>query len=121
MDDLILPTSSAPRQSMHLALSPNGRALEAEAELRYLPAPDLLFLTIRDAGSGELLVNQIPLICSYGELNDLLLPFSYLRGGKGLGSLFVLRAVDAPSTPDPSRDNLSEFRVVWGDTYPAPV
>ena len=54
---------------------------------------------------------------SYGEVNDLLLPFRHLRGGKGLGSLFCLRGTDEPSTADPAEGNLTEFVIVWSDTY----
>ena len=57
------------------------------------------------------------LILLQKEINDLLLPFRHLRKGKGLGSLFCLRAVDEPSTPDPSEGNLNEFQVLFGDTY----
>jgi len=66
---------------------------------------------------GEMLVNQIPLICSYKYLNDLLLPFRHLRDGKGMGSLFCLRNTDQPKTADPAKGNLMEFQVLWGDTW----
>ena len=52
-------------------------------------------------------------------MNDLLLPFRYLREGQGLGSLFVIRDTDEPSTTDPAKGNLTEFRVLFGDTYDA--
>ena len=83
-----------------------------------LPAAGQWFVSIRDHSSSELLVNMIPLICSYGEVNDLLQPFRHLRDGKGLGSLFCLRGTDEPSTPDPAGRNLSEFQVIWSDTNP---
>ena len=50
-------------------------------------------------------------------VNDLLLPFRHLRGGTGIGTLFVLRAVDEPETADPAGETLLEFNVLWGDTY----
>jgi hypothetical protein len=43
--------------------------------VQYLSAPDLWVISVWDHAASVLLVNQIPLICSYGELNDLLLPF----------------------------------------------
>ena len=58
----------------------------------------------------------MPLICSYGELNDLLLPFRWLREGAGIGSLFVLRNTDEPSSVNPAKGNLTEFQALWGDT-----
>jgi hypothetical protein len=54
---------------------------------------------------------------TYGVVNDLLLPFRHLRGGTGIGTLFVLRAVDEPETADPAGETLLEFNVLWGDTY----
>ena len=86
-------------------------------ELRYLPAPDRWVASIWDHAGGELLVNMIPLICSYGQVNDLLAPFRHLRNGKGLGSLFCLRGTDEPSTPDPAGGNLAEFQVILSDTF----
>ena len=115
----LLPTTEAPRHVFLLELAPDGLSLHARLELRYLPAPSQWFLSIWDQTTDTLLVNQIPLICSYGQINDLLAPFRYLRQGRGLGSLFVLKNTDEPSTPDPSEHNLSEFLILWGDTFDA--
>ena len=117
MTGYVLPLTSDPWQVSTLDLVIDGEEFHAQVEIRYLPAPDQWYVSIRDHASGELLVNMVPLICSYGEVNDLLLPFRHLRDGRGLGSLYCLRAVDEPSTPDPAGDNLDEFLVVWGDTY----
>ena len=78
---------------------------------------DQWVISIWDHATDTLLNNQIPLICSYGQINDLLEPFRYLREGRGLGSLFVLKNTDEPATPDPAERNLSEFMVLWGDTF----
>ena len=104
-------------QVMTLDLEIDGEPFHAQTEIRYLPAADRWFLSIRDHSTGELLVNQIPLVCSYGWLNDLLLPFRHLRNGAGIGSLFCLRNTDAPSTPDPANRNLTDFQVLFGDTF----
>ena len=61
-------------------------------------------------------MNQVPLICSYGELNDLLLSYRYIRDGAGIGSLFVLRNNDEPSASDPAKGSLTEYVLLWGDT-----
>ncbi len=79
--------------------------------------PGRWYVSIWDHAGGELLVNMIPLVCSYGEVNDLLLPFRHLRGGKGQGSLMCLRGTDVPSSADPAGTNLSEFRLLWSDRY----
>ena len=113
----ILPLTEDPWQVFTLDTAIDGEAFHAQVEIRYLPAPDRWYLSIRDHASGEMLVNQIPVICSYGSINDLLLPFRHLRGGQGLGSLFCLRGTDEPGTRDPGEGNLTEFTVLWCDSY----
>ena len=113
----ILPTTEAPRHVFLLDVAPDGIALQARIEIRYLPAPDQWVISIWDHATDTQLINQIPLICSYGQINDLLEPFRYLRDGRGLGSLFVLKNTDEPATQDPAEHNLSEFMVLWGDTF----
>ena len=117
MSGYILPLTTDPWQVMTLDVVIDGEEFHAQVEVRYLPAPDQWVVSIWDHSSGELLVNMISLICSYGEVNDLLLPFRCLRGGKGLGSLICLRGTDEPSTQDPTGTNLNEFQLIWTDTY----
>ena len=112
----ILPLTEDPWQVFTLDLTIDGEAFHAQIEIRYLPAPDQWVLSIWDHALGEMLVNQIPLICSYEQLNDLLLPFRHLREGKGMGSLFCLRPGGRNSKElDPEKGNLTEFQVLWGD------
>ena len=113
----ILPLTEDPWQAFTLDLTIDGEPFHAQAEIRYLPAAGRWFLSIWDHSSGELLVNQIPVVCSYELVNDLLVPFRHLRDGKGLGSLFCLRNTDAPTTPDPAEGNLTEFQILLGDTF----
>ena len=117
MTGYLLPLTLDPWQVMTLDLSLDGEEFHAQVELRYLPAPNQWFVSIWDHSGSELLVNMIPLICSYGEVNDLLQPFRHLREGRGIGSLFCLRGTDEPSTTDPSAVNLTQFQLVWSDTY----
>ena len=112
-----LPLTEDPRQVFTVDLTIDGAAFHARVEVRYLSAPDQWVISIWDNASSELLVNQIPLICSYGELNDLLLPFRYLRGGAGMGSLFVLRNTDEGDAADPTKGNLMQFSLLFGDTF----
>ena len=112
---ILLPTTEDARQMFSLSMTLEGDPFEARFELRYFPAPDRWMVSLWDHASGELLANQIPLICSYGEVNDLFAPFRHLRGGKGLGSLWVMRAVDAPDTPDPAETTLKQFNIIYGN------
>ena len=110
-----LPLTSSPRQVMTLNVILDGEPMQAQIEIRYLPAPDQWFFSLWDHGTGELLVNMIPLICSRGEVNDLLLPFRHLREGKGVGSLICLRAGEETAKPDPAWESLREFELIWSD------
>ena len=110
-----LPLTSSPRQVMTLNVTLDGQPMQAQIEIRYLPAPDQWFFSLWDHGTGELLVNMIPLICSRGEVNDLLLPFRHLREGKGVGSLICLRAGEETAKPDPAWESLREFELIWSD------
>ena len=116
MSGYLLSLTLDPWQVMTLDVVIDGEEFHAQVELRYLPGPDQWVVSIWDHSSSELLVNMIPLVCSYGEANDLLSPFRFLRGGKGLGSLICLRGTDEPSTTDPTGKNLAEFQLLWSDT-----
>ena len=116
MSGYLLSLTLDPWQVMTLDVVIDGEEFHAQVEIRYLPAPDQWVVSIWDHSSSELLVNMIPLVCSYGEVNDLLVPFRFLRGGKGLGSLICLRGTDEPSTQDPTGTNLNEFQLLWGDS-----
>ena len=113
----LLPLTEDPRQVFTVDLSIDGTAFHARVEIRYLSAPDRWVLSFWDNASSELLVNQIPLVCSYGMINDLLLPFRHWRNGAGMGSLFVLRNTDEGDAADPAKGNLSGFTVLFGDTF----
>ena len=112
-----LPRTNDPRQVFTVDVTDDSVALHARVELRYLSAPDQWVISIWDNASSVLLINQIPLVCSYGELNDLLLPYRYIRDGAGLGSLFVLRNKDESVAANPSKDSLTDFSLLWGDTF----
>ena len=117
MMEYILPLTNDSRQVMTMDLSIDGEGFRARIEVRYLPAPDVWVISVWDDSTGELLINQVPLVCSYGFVNDLARPFRHLREGKGIGSLFVIRAVDEPTTTDPGEGNLTEFKVLFGDRW----
>ncbi len=110
-----LPLTSAPRQVMTFSAEIGGEPFQAQIEIRYLPAADQWFFSLWDHAAGQLLVNMIPLICSRGEINDLLLPFRHLRNGKGAGSLICLRASGETSAPDPAKGTMTDFCLLWGE------
>ncbi len=117
MNGYLLPVTSDPWQVFTLDVEIDGEEFHAQMELRYMPDANQWFVSIWDHAAGELLVNMIPLVCSYGEPNDLLRPFRHLRNGKGVGSLLCVRGTDEPSTRDPEENNLAEFQLLWSDTF----
>ena len=117
MDYIILPVTAAPYQVLYLPVSPEGNAFLAKVELRWLGAPGRWFLSVSDAVTGELYVNQIPLICSCSILNDLFGPFRWRFQGSGLGSFFCLKQGETPAQADPGRENLTEYTLLWGDRF----
>ena len=118
MNAYSLPLTSDPWQVFTTDVNIDGVDFHAQIGIRYLPAPDQWVISIWDHSTGELLVNMIPLICSCGEMNDLLEPFRHLREGKGAGCLLCLRGTEEPSTGDPAGGNLTEFRLLFLDERP---
>ena len=113
----ILPVTDDARQVFTLDMTIDGAAFQARIEIRFLYEPWVWVISIWNNAPGELMVNQIPLVCSYGEINDLLAPFRHLRDGAGMGSLFVLKNTDQPGSVDPDRYTLTNFNVLFGDTF----
>ena len=113
----ILPVTDDARQVFTLDMTIDGAAFQARIEIRFLYEPWVWVISIWNNATGELMVNQIPLVCSYGEINDLLAPFRHLRDGAGMGSLFVLKNTDQPGSVDPDRYTLTNFNVLFGDTF----
>jgi len=116
MDPILLPYTSDPYQIHLFPVSPNGHAFQCKFSLRYLPAPDIWIFSIGNALTGEEYVRQIPLICSYGALTDLLAPFQYLFSGDGLGCLYCFTKAEEADTVNPSENNLSQFHILWTDS-----
>lgn len=113
----LIPLTHDPWQIFTLDLVIDGEVFHAQIEIRYMPAVGRWFVSIWDHSSSTLLVNQIPLCCSVNDLNDLLAPFRFVRNGKGLGSMFCIRSADENPASDPSENDLTEYKLLWGDTY----
>ena len=113
----ILPVTDDARQVFTLDMTIDGAVFQARIEIRFLYGPWVWVISIWNNATGELMVNQIPLVCSYGEINDLLAPFRHLRDGAGMRSLFVLKNTDQPGSVDPDRYTLTNFNVLFGDTF----
>jgi len=110
----VLPLTNDPYQVFTADVAPDGTPLHARIEIRCLSAPGRWVVSIFDHAAATLLVNQAPLVVSGGFPLDLLVPFRHLRGGKGIGSMFLLPGGDA-AAGDPGKGNLAEYTLLYGD------
>ena len=99
-------------QIFTLTIDPDGYSLRARVELRYLNEPQHWYISIFNAANGEAICRYVPVIASYGMLNDLMEPFHH----KHIGSIYCVPVVAKPSSTNPGLKNLGEFEIVWGDT-----
>jgi len=108
----IEPIEDSLYQSIIVTLPIGDEGVRVDFELRYMEKTDLWYMTVTDLQTKESYLRYVPLIASYnGKLNNLWLPFSHKR----IGDLVCVPLSDNPSTENPSKDNLSEFAIVWGD------
>ena len=110
----VLPLTDDPYQVFTTDVAPDGTPLHARIEIRHLRAVNRWVISIFDHAAATLLVNQIPLVASGGFPLDLLYPFRHLRGGKGIGSMFLLCGGDTGAR-DPGKGNLGEYTLLYGD------
>ena len=109
----VLPLTNDPYQVFTTDVAPDGTPLHARIEIRHLGAPGRWVVSIFDHAAATLLANQVPLAVSAGFPLDLLYPFRHLRGGKGIGSMFLLRDGDTGAR-DPGKGNLAEYTLLYG-------
>lgn len=114
----VLPLTNDPYQVFTTDVAPDGTPLHARIEIRYLAAAGRWVVSIFDHAAATLLANQVPLAVSAGFPLDLLYPFRHLRGGKGIGSMFLLRGGDIGAR-DPGKENLAEYTLLYGDELSA--
>ena len=98
-------------QSIEMMIPIDGEQRRVFTELRYLEATEKWYLTMVDAESGESYFRYVPIISCYDEMNNLVLPFSY----KGIGIVFCIAMVDNAGSVNPTKDNMNQFAVIWGD------
>lgn len=87
--------------------------LRLRFEIRYLNEPGLWCLSLFNLQTGEACCRYVPLIASYGAVNNLLEPFAY----KKMGCLAVIPLVEKPQSENPGLNNLNEFEIVWGESF----
>ena len=116
----VLPLTNDPYQVFTLDTTIDGEPFRARFEVRYLSAPEAWVISLWDHATEEQLAGPIPLVASFGQVNDLFRPFRHLREGKGIGSLMCLSADSSESSDgagNPGPENLTEYKTLFGDTY----
>ncbi len=112
MEPIALPlNSTAEKQIIDLNITPNGTAVSLRVTVSYFRHTDRWYMTVEDASSGECMASFIPLIASGDKYNDLMGQL----GHKGIGSVFCVPLTDDHETPDPAKDTLTDFEVIWMD------
>ena len=107
----IKPDSGYLQQSVIMNLPVGGDTYRTNLEIMYAEKTDNWLVSLYDVQTGKAFIENVPLVASYGKYNNLWASYRY----KGIGRLYCVPISDAPSTPDPTKDNLSEFYIVWSD------
>jgi len=109
---LVEPIEDSLYQAITMNLQIGEDTKRVSLELRYMEKTDLWYMSLYDLQTDEIYLSYVPLLASYGgKYNNLWKPFSY----KEIGFLVCYPKSDSPTTENPSKDNLSEFEIVWGD------
>ena len=99
-------------QSIIMNLTVWGTTKRVALDFKYLEKTDKWYVSLTDVQTSEVYLMNVPVLCSYGDIaNNLWEPY----WSKGIGMFCCFPNVAAPSTVDPSKDNLNEFLFVWGD------
>lgn len=108
---LVEPVEDSLFQGLNMDLPFGEETKRVSLELLYMEFIETWVMTLTDLNTNEVYFRSVPLLASYGEINDLWKPFSY----KGIGMFYCIPKGEHPSTENPSKDNLNEFYLIWGD------
>lgn len=110
MADQIIPLDSAPNQSFKVTVNVDGKLISLGVTLRYNEAADYWTMTLTD-GSGNLLLDSIPLLTGGFPAANILGQYAHL----GIGSALIANASGVQSPDYPSNQDLgSDFLLIWG-------
>lgn len=107
----IVPLSSAPDQSLAVALNVDGGIVSLQLRVRFNEIAGYWVLTIKDR-SDNLLVDSIPMITGVYPAANLLQQHAYLK----IGSAFVINASGVAADWPDSTNLGTDFCLVWDDT-----
>ena len=108
----IKPIEDSLYQAVMIDLQIGKNTKRVSLELRYMEKANVWFMSLFDLQTEEAYFRNIPLLASYGDRwNNLWKPFAY----KNIGVFVCVPKTDSPSTENPSKSNLGEFWLIWGD------
>jgi hypothetical protein len=109
--DQVIPLTTAPNQSLQVALFVNGATLRLNLNIRYNEMANYWVLAISDANSN-LLVDSIPLVTGTWPAANILKQYDYME----IGSAYVVNVSNIFTYDYPNADQLgTNFVLVWGD------
>ncbi|HLH04943.1 MAG TPA: hypothetical protein VKX25_19400 [Bryobacteraceae bacterium] len=109
--DQVIPLTSAPNQTLTVALSIDGGTVTLRLQLRYNEVARYWVMTISDR-LGNLLVDSIPLLTGFYPAANLLQQQRYLA----IGSAYVVNASGVAAEYPTSANLGSDFQLIWSDT-----
>ena len=108
----IVPIKDSLYQDSSLNLPIGEDNLRVVLELRYIEKTDRWYMSLFDVQMEHTYLLNVPLLSSvYGSVNNLWEPFTHKR----IGMLACYPASDTVSTENPSKENISDFIIVWSD------
>ena len=110
MPSQILPLSTAPNQSLAVALSINGQSVNLKLKISFNQQAGFWIMDIADT-HGTPLVSSIPLVTGAWPAGNLLAPYTYLN----IGSAFLINQNGVASDWPDSSNLGSDFLLLWSD------
>ncbi len=109
---MIIPLTSDPDQNFITTIPVDGKNLTLKLRVYFNMAANYWIMSIADPSTGNLILDDIALLCGGYPAADLLGQFKYL----GLGSAAVINAGSSTMDSPDSTSLGTDFLLGWGDT-----
>jgi hypothetical protein len=110
MPSQIVPLSTAPNQSLSVALSINGQSVNLKLKVSYNQQGGFWVMDIADH-YGNPFICSVPLVTGAWPAGNILEPYTYLD----IGSAFLINQNGVASDWADSSNLGSDFVLLWGD------
>lgn len=108
----IIPLTNDPDQSLTVTIPVDGKNLTLKLRVKFNDTANYWVMTIIDPKTGNILLDNIPLLTGQYPAADLLGPYKYL----GLGSATIVNAGNSQLDYPDSNTLGTDFQLAWGDT-----